>query len=366
MIITDISVRNFRCIKEVNLDFDHLNIIHGNNGQGKTSLVEAIYLLALTKSHKTSHEKEVITTTQEFSSVEANIIEENINTKLQIVVTPQKKMVKVDNDEIKKLSDYIGSIVVVMFAPDDLSLIKGEPGKRRRFMDLELGQTNKNFIKLLLLYRGVLKQRNELLKLHQEKEVVDELMFEVIDDQLTELAEKITLIRKEFLTQLNNNIKETHSNLTNNKEIIEIVYKPNVNQDMKTKLKSRLKLDILRGSTSVGPHRDDFMVLINGEDVSVYGSQGQQRSTTLSIKLGLIDFIKQTTGNNPILLLDDVFSELDENRVNNLVKYIDSDIQTFITTTDLQLLNKDILDEAKLFYVENGNFKVGEKHEQSI
>lgn len=355
MRINKIEVKNFRCIDSVQLEFDNLNIIVGNNGQGKTSLLESIYLLAFTKSHKTNSEKEVIQSGSDFTKVDANVLISDMNYSIGLAMTKTKKKVMINNDEQKKLSEYIGYINVVMFSPDDLRIIKGEPSIKRKFMDVELGQTSSIYIKDLLFYRNIIKQRNELLKTLELDS--DTTLLDVITEQLIDYANRIIAARQEFIAKLNKYINHIHNKLTGDSEEIQIVYKTKHKKDLLEEMKSRYQYDILNGSTSLGPHRDDFVVLVNGEDISVYGSQGQQRTAVLSLKLGLIDFIKDMLGNYPILLLDDVFSELDAGRLNSLVGYIKPEIQTFITTTDINLMKPELIENAKLFHVTNGSFR---------
>lgn len=355
MKINSIDVRNFRCIDQQQLTFDSLNIIVGNNGQGKTSLLESIYLLAFTKSHKTNTEKEVIQSGSDFCKVDAKLIIQDINYSFGIAMTKTKKKVVINNDEQKKLSEYIGHINVVMFSPDDLRIIKGEPSVKRKFIDVELGQTSSIYIKDLLIYRNILKQRNELLK---ELETDSDLTYlDVLTDQLLEYADRIIEARKEFIDSLNKHINKIHSSLTNEKESLKVVYKSKHKESLAKEMKEKYTYDIVTGSTSLGPHRDDLVILVNEEDVSVFGSQGQQRTAVLSLKLGLIHFIYDMLGVYPILLLDDVFSELDRDRLNSLVGYIKPEIQTFITTTDINLIRDELIDNARLFYVTAGNFK---------
>lgn len=344
------------------LEFDDLNIIVGNNGQGKTSLLESIYLLAFTKSHKTNAEKEVIQSGSDFVKVDANVVIQDMRYKFGLSMTKTKKKVLINNDEQKKLSEYIGHINVVMFSPDDLRIIKGEPSIKRKFIDVELGQTSSVYIKDLLIYRNILKQRNELLK---DLETDSDLTYlDVLTDQLLDYADRIIDSRKEFIDSINKHINVIHNSLTADKENLKIVYKTKHKESLKDEMKAKYQYDIITGSTSLGPHRDDLTILVNEEDVSVYGSQGQQRTAVLSLKLGLIQFIYDMLGVYPILLLDDVFSELDRNRLNSLVGYITPDIQTFITTTDINLIKDDLIEKAKLWHVTAGNFKGSDSNER--
>jgi len=355
MILNNIKVKNFRCLNNVNLDFnENLNIIVGNNGQGKTSLLESIYLLAFTKSHKTNFEREVIMTGCDFTTVNARISFLDKINDFGFVLTKKSKKAKINDIEQKKLSEYIGKINVVMFSPEDLKIIKGDPATKRKFVNLELGQTSPMYIYNLLLYKKILKQRNELLKKIQKKEINDFILLDVITEQLCDYASKIMVERETFIDKLNYIINGIHQKLTNNQEVIKIKYRKSYKDDMFQELKQKYKYDVIVGSTSLGPHRDDFIIFLNDEDISIYGSQGQQRTAILSIKLSLIEFIKTQTGEFPILLLDDVFSELDNFRLNSLVEYINRDIQTFVTTTDVSFINDELKERATLFQAEKG------------
>ncbi|XMB67852.1 DNA replication/repair protein RecF [Mycoplasmatota bacterium zrk1] len=358
MIINNIKVRNFRCIHNAELEFNkNLNIVVGNNGQGKTSLLESIYLLAFTKSHKTNFEREVIMTGCDFTKVNAAVDFSETKKDYSIVLTKKTKKTKINDIEQKKLSEYIGKINVIMFSPEDLRIIKGDPNIKRKFIDLELGQTSPIYIFNLLMYKKILKQRNELLKKIQKTEIDDYILLDVITEQLSQYASKIVAEREIFIETVNSIINSIHRSLTKDLEKIRIEYKKTYKDDLFEELKNKYKYDILVGSTSMGPHRDDLVIYLNDEDISIYGSQGQQRTAVLSIKLSLIEFIKSKINEYPILLLDDVFSELDSTRLESLIEYIKRNIQTFITTTDISFINDELREKANFYYVEKGNIR---------
>jgi len=360
MILENIEVKNFRCLKKVSLDFNQkLNIIVGNNGQGKTSLLEAIYLLAFTKSHKTISEREVIMTETDFTKVSGEFTRNEYKSKFSFTITKTNKKAEINNSLQKKLSEYIGNINLVMFSPEDFSIVKGDPAKKRKFIDIEVGQTSPMYIYNLLLYRKILKQRNELLKKIARKEINDIKLLDIISEQLCDVGEKIVCEREVFIQKLVKYIQSIHKDLTNKAEDVNIIYKRTYKENLLRDMKNKYEYDIVTGSTSIGPHRDNFVILLNNQDISVYGSQGQQRTAILSIKLALIDFINEKKSENPILLLDDVFSELDVERLNSLVKFINRDIQTFITTTDISLIDQELIKEATIYIVNEGKYKVG-------
>lgn len=365
MKIKNITSTNFRCIKKETVDFDQLNIVFGDNGQGKTSLLESVYMLAFTRSHKTNNEKEAIQKNESFLGLKADIEVGGFTHNVSLNITNDEKKAQINHNTIHKLSEFVGFFNVVLFSPDDLTLIKGEPNNRRRFLDLELGQINKMFIHDLLMYKAILKQRNELLKkiTDSTSKVSNDILLDTLTEQLASYGSKIQQMRSEFIDSLNDIIVQIHHDITGGLEELKILYTPKSKGNLYQEMKERLEYDVLRGSTSFGPHRDDFSLFINGEDASKFGSQGQQRSAILSLKLALISFIKTNIGEYPILLLDDVFSELDEQRLTRLLEYLNPEIQTIISTTDLKLLHKTIIDKANLIYVRNGKFEAGETHE---
>lgn len=353
MYIENLVLNNYRNYKE--LDFkltNNVNIIYGDNAQGKTNIIESIYFCSTSKSHRTNFDKEVINWGEDEAHIQLLFYkkrQERIDIHLK---KNGKKGIAINKVPIKKMSELFGFFNVVMFSPEDLSLIKNGPKQRRKFIDLELCQLDSIYVYNLQQYYKLLKQRNNLLKeINYNKNLMDTLF--IWDDQLIEYGIKIIERRQEFINVLNEYVQIIHSNLTNNKEKLLIKYVKDVDIDSyRTNLKNYLKKDIKFGNTSHGPHRDDISLFINGIDVRSYGSQGQQRTVALSLKLAEIDIIKDETNDAPILLLDDVMSELDELRQKHLIEHI-KDNQTIITCTGIEDMIKNI-STSHIFKVDDG------------
>ncbi|WP_047981903.1 DNA replication/repair protein RecF [Ornithinibacillus contaminans] len=366
MHIEELRLQHYRNYPNLEIKFDDkVNVIIGENAQGKTNLMEAIYLLAFTKSHRTSKEKELIRWDQEYAKIEGRVKKRNHSIPLEIVLSSKGKKAKLNHLEQRKLSDYIGNLNVVMFAPEDLTIVKGPPQIRRRFIDMELGQIQPRYIYHLGQYQKVLKQRNHLLKQMQKNRSMNRVMLGVLTEQLIEHASTILERRFAFLELLRKWAKPIHYGISRELEELEIVYSPTIEvleNASKEKIESNYQAkfremedkEIERGTTLVGPHRDDILFLVNGKDVQTFGSQGQQRTTALSIKLAEIDLIFNEVGEYPILLLDDVLSELDDYRQSHLLNTIQGKVQTFVSTTSVDGIHHETLEKAEIFRVQNG------------
>ena len=359
MIIKSIELVNFRNYEQLSLTFDSgTNILYGDNAQGKTNILEAAYLSGTTKSHKGSKDKEMI----RFDCEEAHIrtIVEKNEKEYQIdmhIRSKGSKGVAVNRMPIKKASDLFGILNIVLFSPEDLNIIKEGPAERRRFLDIELCQLDKIYLSDLAKYNKVLNQRNKLLKdINFRPDLIETLS--VWDAQLVDAGKRIIQRRKEFIEKLNDIIGEIHSNITGGREHLVLKYEPCIDdiffEDELIRAKQK---DLKLCQTTVGPHRDDMLFSVDGIDIRKYGSQGQQRTSALSLKLAEIEIVKTLIHNTPVLLLDDVLSELDSNRQNYLLNSI-SDIQTIITCTGLEEFVKNRFHINKVFRVVNG--KVGE------
>jgi len=366
MFLTHLQLKNYRNYQELELNFNNQIIIfRGDNAQGKTNILEAIYLLALAKSHRTSKEKELVQWDHSFSVIRGSVKTNRGKTNLEIQLNSKGKKVKINNLEKRKLSEYIGSFNVVMFGPEDLTLVKGSPQHRRKFLDIEIGQVSPTYIYNLSQYQKIIQQRNNLLKdFSLEKKNKTELL-EIWDSQLIDYGAKIIAKRLHFIKMLENWAKEVHAGITSIQEELTIQYKSSFaltnDQELDIKenfyqvlLKNRQQ-EISRGLTLFGPHRDDLLFYINSIDVQTYGSQGQQRTTALSLKLAEIELINEIVGEYPILLLDDVLSELDQTRQTQLLKTIEQKVQTIITTTSTEGINLTYLEKYSIFNVINGN-----------
>ncbi|MCL0330174.1 DNA replication/repair protein RecF [Apilactobacillus xinyiensis] len=366
MRITTLQLRKFRNYEDVSIEFNSgVNVLLGNNAQGKTNLLESIYVLALTKSHRTANNKELISWHNDYAQLKGVIKKHLGNVNLEIDLGKKGKKAKVNYLEQAKLSSYIGNLNVILFAPEDLSIVKGSPSVRRKFMDTEFSQISSQYLYNTTQYKKILKQRNNYLKKIQYSGKKDEIYLEVISKQLANFGSKIIFQRLNLLKKLENWAKSIHSEISQNME--ELTFKYLTSVELKN-LPSRERIyemllaslmqnqdkEIHQGTTLYGPHRDDVQFLIDKRNVQTFGSQGQQRTTALSLKLSEIDLMKEETGEYPILLLDDVLSELDDGRQTHLLNAIQNKVQTFITTTSLNGMTKDLAEKPAIFNINNG------------
>ena len=356
MIIQSIELRNFRNYENLEIHFDNgTNIFYGDNAQGKTNILEAVYLSGTTKSHKGSRDKEMIRFGETESHIRTKVLKNDKEYQIDMHLRKSgSKGVAVNKIPIKKASELFGILNIVFFSPEDLNIIKNGPAERRRFIDLELCQLDKLYLSDLSSFNKVLNQRNKLLKdLSFRKDLVDTLPM--WDIQLLEYGRRIIQKRKKFVAELNEIITEIHSNISGGREKLILNYEPSVREESfeEELLKARPR-DMKICQTTVGPHRDDMRFSVDNIDIRKYGSQGQQRTSALSLKLSEIDLVKRSIHNTPVLLLDDVLSELDSNRQNYLLNSI-ADIQTMITCTGLEEFVKNRFCINKIFQVVSGN-----------
>ncbi len=359
MFIKSLKLADFRNYNELDIEFvNGTNILYGDNAQGKTNILEAIYLCGTTKSHKGNKDREIIQFEKDEAHIRSIIEKNKIEYKIDIHLRKNRtKGIAINGIPIKKASELFGIVNFVFFSPEDLNIIKNGPSERRRFMDLELCQLDKLYLYHLTKYNKIINQRNKLLKdIPFQKELRDTLC--VWDLQLVEYGIKIIERRNIFIHQINEIIFEIHKKLSGGKEDLVIEYEQNVSEkDFFTRLQSNIEKDIKLKNTSVGPHRDDLNFLIKKVDIRKYGSQGQQRTAALSLKLSEIDLVEKIMNDKPILLLDDVLSELDSNRQNYLLDSINH-TQTLITCTGLDefINNRFCID--KIYNVKEGTVKV--------
>lgn len=367
MYIERLELEHFRNYEKLKVDFNkHVNIIIGNNAQGKTNLVESIYLLAFGKSFRTSNDHELIKMNDKFTHVTGFVEKTERSTRIDFTYNVKlKKEIKVNEIPLKKLGELMGHFNVVIFSPEDLQLIKGTPAIRRRYIDKSIAQIFPNYYHLLVEYNKILKQRNNLLKQYLMKG--KDSLIDIFDEQLSSVGSKIMVYRLDFLKKLQIIANRVHFEISHKNEDLHInyvsTYLPKnledsevydkIYEEMLINLRSKLDHDIRRGYTSVGPHRDDLSFLINNIEGKKFGSQGQVRTLALSLKLSEITIIKESLNESPILILDDVLSELDHSRQNQLVKFI-SDIQTFITTTEINNILSENIEDAKIIQINNG------------
>ena len=358
MYIKEIELKNFRNYEKIKLEFhEKVNFFVGNNAQGKTNLIEGIYISSFGRSFRPGKDSQMIKFGEKFCRAKVLAIREDDEKVVEIVIGETEKGVKVNGVKIKKMAELLENILVVVFSPEDLKIIKDSPDKRRSFMDREISQLRPSYYSDLSLYRRALMQRNALLK---ERNATKE-DFDVWNAELVLYGTKLIKKRKEFVDKINKISNETHESITNKKENLEIIYDSsvplddceNVSKNFIEKVESEQKKDILRGNTETGPHRDDLEIRVNDIDIRKYGSQGQQRTAALSLKLAELKLIKEETGEDAILLLDDVLSELDEERQNYLINSLQG-TQLFITTTEINEKIRDKLPEGFTFKIKNG------------
>lgn len=355
MIIESIELKNYRNYDELHMEFHPgTNILYGNNAQGKTNILEAIYVCCTTKSHRGSKDREMIHFNQDESHIKLTVRKNDVPYRIDMHLKKNKtKGVAINGIPIRKASELFGIVNVVFFSPEDLNLIKNGPAERRKFIDLELCQLNKLYVHSLVSYNRILMQRNKLLKdlfFHPEYEET----LDVWDMQLVQYGKEIIRFREEFISQLNDMIIDIHRKLTGGKENLRIVYDPNASAEaLEENLKRSRAQDVKQKTTLVGPHRDDIGFYLGDIDIRKFGSQGQQRTAALSLKLAEIELVKKLVRDYPVLLLDDVLSELDGERQNHLLEAI-THIQTMITCTGLEDFVNNRFQIDKLFRVVQG------------
>jgi len=359
MKINNIKLQNYRNYSMLDINFfDGINIIQGKNAEGKTNLLEAIFFCSIGKSLRVSREKEVIKFGEDFAKINLEIKKKYKKSKISVFFSKNtKKTIKINNISIKKISELIGECNAIYFSPDELKLIKEKPEDRRRFMDIHISQISKQYFYLISRYEKILLNRNKLLKTLADKNNIKETI-EIWNNQLVDTGSKIIKYRQEFIKKLSPYAMKVHKYLTSEKEELILEYtgfKETELEDIKNKfgkeLNKNFEKDFKLGFTTIGPHRDDIKISVNNIDIRLYGSQGQQRTVALSLKLAELEIMYQETSDMPILLLDDVMSELDVKRREKLLKFCVK-AQTFITGTDFP---KD--KNLHYFKVENGTVR---------
>ncbi|MDK2933576.1 MAG: replication and repair protein RecF [Clostridiales bacterium] len=369
MYVSNIKLRNYRNYSNADINFGkNINIIYGDNAQGKTNILESIYLFATGKSHRTNKDKELIKFDHEYANLKINFYNKNgLNSGEMILDQNQKKRIKINTVPINRLGELMGFLNAVLFAPEDLNLIKEGPSQRRRFLDIFISQLRPNYFYNLQQYIKVLEQRNNLLKtINLQKSSQSRHMLQdtlsIWDEKLVEHGSNIMLNRTVFIKKLKEYAKKIHLNITQEMEQLEVEYLPNVKMNhmedltaikdlFQKRLNEKKKKELNTGVTLIGPHRDDIHFVVNNMPVKNYGSQGQQRTVIFSLKMAQMEFMKEDLGEYPVLLLDDIMSELDHNRQDYIIRNI-SDKQVFITCTDIDRFEKD--HNTTFFRIENG------------
>ena len=366
MKLTELNLHHFRNYDEAQVEFSpQINVLIGENAQGKTNLLESIYVLAMTRSHRTNNDRELIEFGKDAAQIRGTVQRELGSLKLELDIGKHGKKAKANHLEKARLSEYLGQLNVILFAPEDLALVKGAPTVRRRFIDMEFGQVSPKYLHDLTQYRDILKQRNRYLKQLQSHEAQDQLYLEVLSEQLAAVGGAIISQRVKFLSELEGYAQELHQSITQGRENLTFEYSSAV-KDASTLTEVELSevlmdlyrqnqsKEIFQGTTLYGPHRDDVRFLINHKNVQTYGSQGQQRTTALSVELAEIGLMENQTGEYPILLLDDVLSELDGARQTHLLKTIQDKVQTFLTTPGLSDVARNLIKEPRIFHIRDG------------
>lgn len=358
MIVESVELKDYRNYEFLDMNFnEHVNIIYGDNAQGKTNILESIYMCSTSKSHRGSKDREIVRFGEDESHIKLNVLKNGMKYRIDMHLKKNKtKGIAVNGIPIKKAVELFGIINIVFFSPEDLNIIKNGPSERRRFMDMELSQLDKIYLSNLVNYNKVLNQRNKLLKdiaFSPSEQLMQTL--DIWDMQLVKYGSLIIKGRKIFIEKINTIISDIHSRLTGGIENIKVCYVPDVDvNDFEEEVRNSRQKDIKYKVTGKGPHKDDLIFLINDNDVRKYGSQGQQRTAALSLKLSEIELVKLVIKDTPVLLLDDVLSELDSNRQNFLINSI-GDIQTIVTCTGLEEFINNRMNINKIFKVTDGH-----------
>ena len=355
MTVESIELKNYRNYQELHMDFSPgTNILYGDNAQGKTNVLESVYVSGTTRSHKGSKDRELIQFGEEEAHIRTVVEKKEKSYQLDMHIKKNRsKGIAINKIPIKKAAELFGILNIVFFSPEDLNIIKNGPSERRRFLDVELCQLDKIYLYHLTNYNKILNQRNKLLKdINFRPELKDTLP--VWDMQLIDYGKKIIVSRKNFVKRLNEIIYGIHKRISGEREELILRYEPDTEEErLEEELMKNQERDLKLGMTSVGPHRDDMCFLIRDIDIRRFGSQGQQRSCALSLKLSEIELVKESIRETPVLILDDVLSELDSSRQNFLLNSI-HDIQTIITCTGLDEFVKNRFEINKVFKVVNG------------
>lgn len=360
MKITNIRLVNFRNYEKLNLEFNPTkNIIIGENGEGKTNIVESLYVLALSKSFRGSHEDVIIKNGCDSTTIEG-VVKDKHKDKYKLVLSKEGKRVFINNNKIDKISDYISKINIVLFTSEDLKLIKDTPNTRRKLINIELSQYSNEYLKLLSMYNKILKQRNAYLKMMMFNANTSRSYLDILTEQLIDLGIRINKYRLDFINNISKYIENNYYKIANEHGLL-LSYKSDFSdkskEDLLKAFNKNVKKDIQQGKTNIGIHHDDYVFELNGNNLRDFGSEGEQKNAIISLKMAEIDIFKEDLNITPILILDDLFSELDKKKINNILDFISDDIQTFVTTTELTKVDKRLKVGSKIFKIKNGNIK---------
>ena len=357
MEISSLKLLNFRNYETLELKFSpKMNLIYGKNGMGKTNIIEAIYMLGITKTFRSNNDNIVIKKGKNIAKIEG-IIKDKIFNNYKIIISNAGKRIKIDNNKIVKISDYITKVNIILFNPDDLKMIKDTPSTRRKMLNIEISSINSEYLLLLTNYNKILKQRNAYLKALSKKSSYDTSFLNILTNQLVTLGIKIMLIRDEFINNINSYISDIYYEITH-KGSLKLIYKSEFKSKTKEMLlkmfEKNISREIFLGKTLFGIQHDDFEFKVDNEIVKEFSSVGEQKNSIISFKLAEIKNIEQKLHKKPILILDDLFSELDEEKINNILALIDEKMQTFITTTKINFVDKKLIANSKIFHVSEG------------
>ncbi len=370
MKINKINLVNFRNYRKLELKFkNNLSIIIGKNAQGKTNILESIYILGLTKSYKMQQEQNLVRFGEEKYIIKGEIKQGKNFKDLKVENEKSNKRVFVNNNEIRKISNYIGNFNVILSSPEDIEIVKGSPNDRRNLLNLEISQISSTYLKNINEYNKLLKTRNDYLKKLSNQLLADYRYLEVLTKNMISREIVIYQERQKFIDKINENITDIFNNITGMNNL-KIVYEKSIDYSKDEEYiydfyQKNLDKEIYQGMTLYGPHRDDLKFILGEEDIKLFGSQGQQKLVMIAFKLSEINIFKELTTYNPVILFDDIFSELDVYKKNRLIKYIPEDMQVIITSNDTRGINKKLLDRADIYIVEEGKIKEknnGKKH----
>ena len=361
MKIDDLKLLNFRSYSSITFKFSpNLNIIYGLNGAGKTNIVEAIYALSLTKSFRTNNDAIMIMNGKNVCKVEANIKTDNFHN-YQLIFQNHEKKVKIDDIRKEKISDYISNLFMILFNPNDLRIIKDSPALRRKFLNIELSQFDHNYILYLNGYNKLLKQRNIYLKEMYVNGTLSKNYLNIMTEKIVDYGLKINKMRSDFLNSIKDKLSENYLKIFESGKLV-LEYKSDFNfltkEEILKKYEHNLKKDMFLGKTTFGIHHDDINFILDDLSLKDCGSEGQQKNALVAFKLSEIEIVKEYKGYNPILILDDLSSELDKNKINNILSLLSDKVQTFITTTSIDYFSDEILEKAKLININNSQVEV--------
>lgn len=362
MKLSSIKIVNFRNYEHENIEFsDSLNIIYGNNGEGKTNLVEAIYALSLTKSFRTNNDKNLIKNGELSTKIEGVVAKNNTENIYQVLINKEGKKVKIDNNIQAKISDYVANINIILLEPEEQTIFSSSPSIRRNLLNIEISKLKKEYLIELNNYNKILKQRNFYIRELFINGNASRDYLNILTDELVTYGMKIHEMRKKFVEKINEYIGISYEEIFGRGNL-SIRYVSDYNNKSKEEIlelyNKNYNRELSLGKTAYGIHHDDLVFLLDKKNISEWGSNGQQKNAILSFKLAELEVVNDENGEYPILILDDIFSALDNNKIKNIMKKINGNIQTFITTTELRRINKKLLENAKLFKVTNGKIEV--------